>query len=65
MANNQNTVIEKPKFLQAEEVASILGVSKSTAYRLIVRLNAELNEQGFVTIRGKISKRYFESKVMM
>lgn len=65
MANNQNTVIEKPKFLQAEEVASILGVSTTTAYRIIKKLNQELKEQGFVIIPGKISKRYFEQKVMM
>ena len=60
-----NVTIEKAKFLNAEEVASILGVSESSAYRIIKKLNNELKEQGFVIIPGKISKRYFEQKVMM
>ncbi|MBZ4655611.1 MAG: hypothetical protein PWP75_1102 [Caldanaerobacter sp.] len=52
-------------FLTAEEVAEILGVSLSTAYRIIKRLNEELKAQGFITVAGKISKRYFEQKVAL
>ncbi|HCD09415.1 MAG TPA: transcriptional regulator [Thermoanaerobacter sp.] len=52
-------------FLTAEEVAEILGVSLSTAYRIIKRLNEELKAQGFITVAGKISKRYFEQKIAL
>lgn len=60
-----NTVIDQPKFLHAEEVAVILCVSESTAYRIIRKLNEELAKQGKIVISGKISRRYFEEKVAM
>ncbi len=65
VANNQQITIEKPKFLKAAEVASIMGISESSAYRIIRSLNEELKCKGFVIVPGKISKRYFEQKVML
>ena len=47
----------------AQEVSTMLSVSVSTAYKLIQRLNAELEQQGKITIRGKISRRYFDKKM--
>ena len=52
----------KSKFYTAKEVADLLGVSKSTAYREIKRLNKELKEKGFLIVPGKISKKYFSEK---
>lgn len=49
----------KRKFLTAADVAEILNVSRSTAYRIIRRLNDELNKAGKITVAGKISARYF------
>ncbi len=63
MKNNTNsTVSTEAKVYAAEEVAAILGVSRSNAYREIKRLNAELKAQGYITVTGKISKRYFHEK---
>ena len=50
---------ERKKFLTAMEVAEILDVSRSTAYRIIRRLNAELDKAGKITVAGKVSARYF------
>ena len=50
---------ERKKFLTATEVAEILDVSRSTAYRIIHRLNAELEKAGKITVAGKGSARYF------
>lgn len=47
------------KFLTATEVAEILNVSRSTAYRIIRKLNSELDKAGKITVAGKISARYF------
>ncbi len=47
------------KFLTATDVAEILSVSRSTAYRIIRKLNNELNKAGKITVAGKISARYF------
>jgi hypothetical protein len=46
-------------------VAAILGVSQATAYRRIAELNQELKEQGKIIVRGKISRKYFEEKVVI
>lgn len=40
-----------------------MRVSKSTAYKVIQRLNAELQELGYTTISGKVNRRYFLEKI--
>lgn len=50
-------------FIKADEVASILGVSKSYAYKVIKTLNTELEKQGYLTISGRVSKKYFLEKI--
>jgi Mga helix-turn-helix domain. len=47
------------KFLSASDVAEILGISKSSAYRIIKKLNGELQKS------GKISSRYFYEKIYL
>ena len=59
--NTKNISLES-KLYTAQEVVTILGVSKTTAYREIKRLNAELEAQGYITITGKISKRFFNER---
>ena len=59
-AINQN---EERRFLKAEDVAKILGISKTSSYRIIKQLNDELQRQGKIVISGKISTRYFYEKV--
>ena len=46
-------------FLTAEEVAEIMGVSLTYAYKLIHRLNEELSEKGFITLQGRVDRKYF------
>lgn len=46
-------------FMKVEEVAEELGISKSYAYKIVQKLNAELKAQGFLTISGRVNKRYF------
>lgn len=53
------------KFLYAADVASILEISETTAYRLIKKLNNELKEQGKITVPGKIPRKYFEEKTVL
>lgn len=49
-------------FIKADEVAEDLGVSKPYAYKLVKKLNAELADKGFMTITGRVSRRYYEEK---
>ena len=55
MADYMKSVHNSPerKFLTASDVAEILNVSRSTAYRIIRRLNDELNKAGKITVAGK------------
>lgn len=50
------------QFIGAKEVAEILGISISGGYAIIRRLNAELSDKGYVTVRGKVSRAFFEEK---
>ena len=49
-------------FIKADEVTETLGISKPYAYKLVKTMNDELKEKGFITISGKVSRRYFEEK---
>ena len=49
-------------FVKADEVAEALGVSAPYAYKLIRKLNGELEQKGFTTIAGRVSKKYFHEK---
>jgi len=50
-------------FIQADEVAQELGMSLQFAYKLIKKLNAELMERGYITIAGRVSRKYFMEKM--
>ena len=49
-------------FVTAGEVAQELGVSKPFAYKLVRQMNKELEEKGFITIAGRVSRKYYEEK---
>lgn len=49
-------------FIHADEIAEKLGVSKAYAYKIVHRLNDELKAKGYVTISGRVSRKYFEEK---
>ncbi|MBQ9044396.1 MAG: DNA-binding protein [Oscillospiraceae bacterium] len=46
-------------FMKADEVAEALGVSKTYAYKLIRKLNAELKDQGCIVLSGRIDRKFF------
>lgn len=54
---------ENPYYYFAPDIAEILSVSVPTAYRIIARLNAELEAKGYLTVRGRISKKYFTERM--
>jgi predicted DNA-binding transcriptional regulator AlpA len=45
-------------FLKADDISQMLGISKSSAYRLMRRLRKELDEQGLLTLPGIIPRHY-------
>ena len=51
--------MESTSFMRVDEVAQELGISKSYAYKIVQKLNAELKEKGVMTISGRVNKQYF------
>lgn len=45
-------------FLNAQDVAQLLGVSKNKAYEIVKQLNKELEQKGFLTIPHRIPEKY-------
>lgn len=46
------------RFMRAKEVGELLQCSECMAYKIIARLNKELESKGYITISGRISKDY-------
>lgn len=40
----------------------LLGVAESTAYGIIKALNTELEAMGYLTLRGKVERKYLEKR---
>ena len=55
--------MQRTAFMTVGEVSEIMGISKSHAYKIVHRLNQELKDKGFITIAGRINRRYFNEKV--
>nr|WP_270601752.1 DNA-binding protein [Anaerostipes hominis (ex Lee et al. 2021)] len=41
-----------------------MGISLSKAYEIIRELNSELKEMGYLVVRGKVSRAYFQEKCL-
>lgn len=54
--------MQREMFVTADNVANDLGVSTGFAYKLIKRMNEELKAQGYITIAGRISRKYYEER---
>lgn len=50
-------------FIRAEEMAEELQISKALAYRMIKQWNEELRQRGYTTVRGRVSRRYYEEQI--
>lgn len=51
-----NTVRDTYYFV--EDLMTLLGLSRSKCYKIIKQLNEELEEQGYITISGRVPKSY-------
>ena len=52
-------------FCNADDVALLLNVKRSKAYSLIRECNYELQEKGYITMRGRVPKNYLLSRLGM
>lgn len=49
----------KPILMNADEVASILGINMPEAYKIIRAANEKLAAAGKIVVRGKLNRNYF------
>ena len=47
------------RFIDADELAALTGVSKAGAYKIIQQLNEELKQKGYLIVRGRVIYPYF------
>lgn len=55
--------MSKELFIRADEVAEMLGISVGASYGYIRGWNEELKKQGYTTIAGRVSRKYFMEKI--
>jgi hypothetical protein len=61
-AGKEVIFMESGLYLSADEIAVLLGVSKGHAYKVIRDCNDELKDDGYITIAGRVPKKYFGRK---
>lgn len=49
-------------YITASELAELLGISVGHAYKIIKKLNVELEKEGYLIIAGKVPRGYFEKR---
>ena len=55
--------MKEQTFITVAEVAEIMGISKSYAYKIVQKLNTELRSMGYLTISGRVDRKYFCEKL--
>ncbi len=55
--------MSEPLFITAEEAAKEMCISKGHAYKILQQLNDELRKKGFITIAGKVNRKYFMERL--
>ena len=55
--------MEASSFMTVQEVATELNESQSYGYKLIRRLNEELEKKGIITIPGRVNRQYFKERL--
>lgn len=48
--------------LNVAQVQDLLSVPESTAYKIIRDLNAELKDQGYIVLRGRVEEKYLKER---
>jgi hypothetical protein len=60
---HERRTMSKTVFVKAEELAEDLAISKAMAYKLIHQWNEDLRKKGYTTVRGRVSRKYYEEQI--
>lgn len=50
-------------YYSAKDIIALTGCPRTKAYEVIAQLNAELEEKGFITFKGRTPRRYAEERL--
>ena len=50
------------KIIRVDEVAKELEISESHAYKIMRKLNRELEAKGYITVAGRVNRQYFNER---
>ncbi|WP_338630733.1 transcriptional regulator [Clostridium baratii] len=50
------------RYYYVKDIMDMLDVKETKAYQIIKMLNSELEEKGYITVSGRISKKYFDER---
>lgn len=50
-------------YVTAGELAESYGISIGQAYKIIHNLNQELKQKGYITLSGKVPRKYLEERI--
>lgn len=50
-------------FMRVDEVAKVLDVSESYAYKIMKQLNKELAEKNKIVVSGRVNRKYFYERI--
>lgn len=53
---------KETSFITAAELAEMLDVSTGHAYKIIHRLNEELESKGYLIFSGRVPRKYLEER---
>ena len=54
---------KRKMYLSVEDIAKLFGLSVSFAYRVVERMNADLESKNYYVILGRVPTRYVEDKI--
>jgi hypothetical protein len=54
--------MSEKKYFRCKDVMQLLEVSEGKAYAIMRALNKELNQKGFLTVSGRVPRKYFEER---
>ena len=54
---------KRKMYLSVEDIAELFGLSVSFAYRVVERMNADLESKNYYVILGRVPTRYVEDKI--
>lgn len=55
--------MEKRLFVTAAEVANDFEISRTKAYNMIRQMNEELEQKGYLTVAGRVSRKYYLERI--